>query len=323
MNTGPVGVFVVDANNDGVPDLVINTMRTVPSANKSFLSLNDGHGNFTTTQLAGDALVQAAGDFNSDGNLDFSLSSSGSQVILFGDGQGGILFAPTQRTCFNAPGPDVHFAADFDHNLTVDLVANDVYFPGNGHGGFGSSISFTPDPLTNLALGDFNGDGRPDMVIASQSSLVTTKINNLATPVSILAFANAVGIPSASNTSVGQPITVSTFVNSSCGVPTGTVTYSEGSTTLGSAPVNIYGQAALDLTFSTGGVHTITPVFTGSLDPATNTVYGNSTSPPITRRTRSPHRASADGHADRFSQSRARAQPHHLDGFGHRPFRSS
>ncbi len=68
-------------------------------------------------------------------------------------------------------------------------------------------------------------------------------------------------------------------MNSFCGVPTGSVTFTDGTATLGSAPVNVYGVAAMDTTFPTGGSHNIGAAFTGTLDPATNTFYGNSIAP--------------------------------------------
>lgn len=273
----PLSLTVVDANNDGLPDLVINTGGINIEAN-SFLSFNDGKGGFITSQLASDGLLQGFGDFNSDGNVDFIVPGvNGAHPILFGDGQGGILYAPSSRTCFEVQGG---FGIDFDHNQTIDLVGS-VYIPGNGHGGFGNSIGLSPDPINVLAVADFNGDGRPDLVLADFHTLAAIQLNNVATPVSISAFSNIRNIASAFNTSSSQQVTLTAFLNSACGVPTGSVTFTDGTTTLGSAPVNSYGVASLDTTFPTGGTHNIGASFTGSLDPATNTFYSNSIAPPF------------------------------------------
>ena len=274
----PLSLTVVDANNDGLPDLVINTGGINIEAN-SFLSINDGKGGFITSQLASDGLFQGFGDFNSDGNVDFIVPGvNGAHPILFGDGQGGILYAPSSRTCFEVQGG---FGIDFDHNQTIDLVGS-VYIPGNGHGGFGNSISLSPGPINVLAVADFNGDGRPDLVLADFHTLAAIQLNNVATPVSISAFSNIRNIASAFNTTSSQQVTLTAFLNSVCGVPTGTVTFTDGTTTLGSAPVNSYGVASLDTTFPTGGTHNIGAAFTGSLDPATNTFYSNSIAPVFT-----------------------------------------
>ncbi len=272
----PLNLFVVDANNDGLPDLVTNTGGiNVPA--DSFLSINDGQGGFITTQLASDAVVQSFGDFNSDGNVDFfAPGTNGAHMFLFGDGQGGILYSPSQRTCFNQP--EGQFGIDFDHNQTTDLVGG-VYTPGNGHGGFGDSIGLSPDPINPVAVADFNADGRPDLVLIGPGPASAIFLNNVATPVSISASSNIRNAASVFNTNAGQQVTLTAFMNSFCGVPTGSVTFTDGATTLGSSPVNIYGVASLDTTFTSGGIHNIGAAFTGTLDPATNTIYGNAVAP--------------------------------------------
>ena len=280
-NTLPFALFVVDANNDGLPDLVINTSGPVNSGvAKSFLSINDGNGGFITSQLASDSVLKAIGDFNGDGNVDFFVPGiNGAHMFLFGDGQGGILYIPSQRTCFNQP--EGQFSIDFDHNQTIDLVGG-VYTPGNGHGGFGDSVSLSPDPINPVAVADFNADGRPDLVLIGPGPVSAIFLNNVATPVSISASSNIRNAASAFNTTSSQPVTLTAFMNSFCGVPTGSVTFTDGTATLGSAPVNIYGVASLDTTFTTGGIHSIGAAFTGTLDPATNTIYGNVVAPPFT-----------------------------------------
>ena len=278
-NGAPFNLLVVDANNDGLPDLVTNT-GGINLASSSFLSINDGKGGFISTQLASDGILGGFGDFNSDGNVDFLVPGvNGAHPVLFGDGQGGILYTASSRTCFEAPGGG--FGIDFDHNQTVDLVGGDIYIPGNGHGGFGNSISLSSGPVNALAVADFNGDGRPDLVVADFHNLAAIQLNNVATPVSISAFSNIRNLASVFDTNAGQQVTLTAFLNSSCGVPTGTVTFTDGTTTLGSAPVNIYGVASLDTTFPTGGIHSIGAAFTGNLDPATNTFYSNVIAPPF------------------------------------------
>jgi hypothetical protein len=277
LHNAALGLVVVDANNDSRPDLVINMSVPPGPTLKTFLAINDGKGGFISSQLAPDATMQAFGDFNGDGNLDFFVPGQ-NQVILFGDGQGGVLYAPTRRTCFNVPGPAL-FGVDFDHNLTTDLVGNDFYSPGNGHGGFGDAISFSAVPLNTLAVADFNADGRPDLVTVTPGPVASVQLNNTATPVSVSASSNTRDAASVFNTNTGQTITLTAFINSFCGIPAGSVTFKDGATTLGSVPVNIYGAASLDTAFTTGGIHNITAAFTGTLDPATNTIYGDSAGP--------------------------------------------
>jgi hypothetical protein len=66
-------------------------------------------------------------------------------------------------------------------------------------------------------------------------------------------------------------------VNSYGGVPAGTVTFFDGAQSLGSAPIDIYGIAAVTTAFSTAGLHNnLTASFAGTLDASTSMVFGNS-----------------------------------------------
>ncbi len=161
-----------------------------------FLAINDGKGGFVTSQLSSDTPVQAVGDFNSDGNVDFFMPSQ-NLTVIFGDGQGGILYSPSHRRCFNQP--EGQFGIDFDHNQTIDLVGG-VYTPGNGHGGFGDSIGLSPGPINPVAVADFNADGRPDLVLIGPGPASSIFLNNVATPVSISASSNIRNIASVFNT---------------------------------------------------------------------------------------------------------------------------
>src|SRR5205823_4705318 len=73
-----------------------------------------------------------------------------------------------------------------------------------------------------------------------------------------------------------QPIAFSVTIASLAdnGTPTGTVTFLDGSTVLGTAPVNDAGQATLTIAAFSVGPHTITAVFSGDANhaPSTSTV---------------------------------------------------
>jgi hypothetical protein len=102
-------------------------------------------------------------------------------------------------------------------------------------------------------------------------------LNNLTAPANISASTQLLLSLSAATTSVGLPVTLSASVVSYGGVPSGSVTFFDGTQSLGSAPVDIYGVAALTTSFATPGLHNnLTASFAGTLDPATNTVFANS-----------------------------------------------
>jgi hypothetical protein len=76
--------------------------------------------------------------------------------------------------------------ADLSGNGRADLLqiafdsgASLAVFPGNGDGTFQGTLFFAADagPI-DLAIGDFNGDGKPDIVVAnSQSNDITVLLN--------------------------------------------------------------------------------------------------------------------------------------------------
>jgi Bacterial Ig-like domain (group 3)/Putative Ig domain len=74
--------------------------------------------------------------------------------------------------------------------------------------------------------------------------------------------------PSTSATSVGEPITFTATITAppGTGTPTGTVTFMDGNTVLGRAPVNPVGPASLTESSPSGVAPTNTPLGTGSLD---------------------------------------------------------
>jgi hypothetical protein len=109
----------------------------------------------------------AIGDFNHDGKLDLALTLDRSLSILLGNGDG------TFRQSVSYPGVFYSIvAADFDDDGNLDLVvapdADSIsVFLGNGDGTFQSPIS---SPTTYacgfMAVGDFNGDGKVDVVVS-------------------------------------------------------------------------------------------------------------------------------------------------------------
>lgn len=278
-NTPPAELLLLDANKDGKPDLVVNTARVVAGfIHESFLLPNDGAANFSVSHLANAGFgsdtagfVTAIADFNGDGFPDLLFGPGTPVFIMFGDGHGGTLFT------LRGPAPQ-GFAADVDGNQTIDLVSPaGSYFPGNGHGGFGDSIPLSfPQGSTLIAVADFNGDGKPDFVLQSGSN-VSVVLNSLTAPATISASTQLLMSLSAATTSVGLPVTLTASLTSFGGVPTGTVTFFDGAQSLGSAPVDIYGIAAFTTAFSIAGLHNnLTASFSGTLDPSTNTVFGNS-----------------------------------------------
>jgi hypothetical protein len=170
-------IGVADFNRDGKVDLAI----TAGNAGISIL-LGNGDGTFqaagTYDPGAGDLVV---GDFNSDGNLDLAVDDNSGISVLLGNGDG------TFQTPYNVvPGSSGYTGAglataDLNGDAILDLVSGGpggftmeafgAVYLGNGDGTFGSPIPFMVGYQANeILLGDFNGDGKVDVVIPQGNS---------------------------------------------------------------------------------------------------------------------------------------------------------
>src|SRR5262249_49260351 len=135
-------------------------------------------------------------------------------------------------------------------------------FAGNGDGTFQSLIRL--DLLTGgngpegVAAADLNGDGLVDLVASNNGDAPRTVgvLRTNATGTS----ATKTSTPLSTSTApavFGQPVTLTALVTSAAGAPTGTVTFRDGTTTLGTAQVNAAGQATLAVSLAVGN-HALT-----------------------------------------------------------------
>ena len=100
-------------------------------------------------------------------------------------------------------------------------------------------------------------DGAPNFQVSSGTTQLTVTGGAIATTNTTVS-----GTPNPS--AVGQLVTFTANVFSSSGIPTGTVQFLDGFTSLGTATLNGSGQAILSTNSLTSGTHTITATYQGS-----------------------------------------------------------
>jgi hypothetical protein len=295
VGTAPLSVAALDLGN-GQVDLVV---ANHDSSNVSVL-VGNGDGSFgpahnidVTTQVSGfvaHPLTLQAGDFNGDGKPDvlisqFAGADAGESLVTLLPGNGdGTFGAPITRDAgFGLIGLAV---ADFDADGNLDFAMSEAFgvqvevFPGNGDGTFGTPGFFHIGNFpSGPASGDFNGDGRPDLAAPLFANTVSVLLNTSGEAAATTTTLNT-SVPSAV---FGQAQTLTATVNSSAGTPTGSVTFFDGNTALGSAPLNAAGQATLTVALGVGN-HVLTASFGGSsaMGPSTSTAVVGTVSPAAT-----------------------------------------
>jgi uncharacterized protein (TIGR03437 family) len=170
-----------DLNGDGFADLVV-LGTPEGSTYRIWVWLNNGAGGFAAVRelpLNSRPLALALGDYNSDNRLDLLISIGGSDQALLGlpnDGTGNFgtprNLLPLRDGVYTRLEP-----TDVDGDGKLDLIVSAatssssiLVYRGDGAGGF--TTQTTLEQLrSDWAVGDFNGDRRPDVVLAFPDEL--------------------------------------------------------------------------------------------------------------------------------------------------------
>jgi hypothetical protein len=196
---GNQAVAVADFNRDGIPDLV----ALAPSLGSVSVALGNHDGTFQSASnfsvVGGNPTAVAVGDFNGDGNpdvvtMDNSDNSSGEVNVLLGNGDGTFqapldFQLPTTPLSYQTGGAMAVGDLNGDGKLDLVFLGTTTYYGpysessannlnvllGQGDGTF-SAASTVPiiegGYYGSLALGDFNGDDKLDVVTAGANGVV-------------------------------------------------------------------------------------------------------------------------------------------------------
>ena len=273
----PSSIVTADFNGDGNPDLALTSIPSGASlGNAVSLLLGNGDGTFKSPTLFGVGYLPssaAIGDFNGDGALALAVANSGSNTVslLLNAAQA----VPTMNLV--SSGSPSSFGQSVTFTITVTAsVSNGVPPTGTVTIENGSSV-LGSGPLVNEAF----SVSTPALPTGSDpiSAIYSGDSNYQAHTVAITqtvqqAAANVVLVSSLNPSNPNQSVTfTATVTSTTSGQPTGTVTFLDGATVLGSSPLN--GEEA---TFTTGplsiGTHTITARYSGdgNFNPGTSPV---------------------------------------------------
>lgn len=273
--TGSNHAVLADLNNDGVTDIAVTCMAHymdgAPPTRQLAVLLGNGGGSFRPArilELPGDPYSVAAGDLDQDGNTDLVIQSfrAPSLFLLFGDGTGSF----TIRTLSHGGARIYAVLADFDSDGSLDIAASGEegisVFANRGNRDFLGPVA-TSGLFTHCAAGDFNNDGRMDLVTANSLQREVYVFSNSPADVRVSTFLLSKEVM------YGEVLPLTGDVwgdNTTFSRARGKVFWYEGQTLLGSADLMQqwpWSVARLDLRLP-AGVHTITARYEGDELPA-------------------------------------------------------
>jgi Bacterial Ig-like domain (group 3)/FG-GAP-like repeat len=286
LNSNPTAIAVADFNNDGNLDLAVTT--TVANAVFSSGAVTIWTGNSNGVFTAGNSLAIntngmptsiATANLSGKDSLGLVIGNSDATVVVLTNKNGRFSLA---SRAFTVAGVGTVAASDLNVNGAVDFVtanagasggnsSNSItVVPGNGSGKISKPISFAAGASpSDVAIADFNNDGRPDVATAnSGGGTVSILINTSQVPQ--VSTKTVVTAPTSSTPGGSDLMLTATITGSKASVlpgviyPTGTVNFFDGSTLIGSATIGVNSNQAVFTTNSLiVGVHQLSAVYKG------------------------------------------------------------
>jgi hypothetical protein len=255
-----------------------------------------GDGTFQSANFEGPfgyPYTVAVGDFNGDGKMDLAVGGESNDPIGFpvnltvsvfpGNGDGTFSLKPqyTVGPVMNPGSPSSSLStvsvADIDGDGNADLVVSELggtaeyFLLGDGTGAFqaGSPVQLSSAQRTT-AIGDFNGDGIADLAIFEQNN------NLVVLPGASTAIIHTSTTLSSSENPAAAGDNISLTAKVSTSTATGSVTFFDGTVTIGSATLGNAAGGIVSVSVSSlaVGTHSLTAAYSGdgTHSPSTSAV---------------------------------------------------
>jgi Bacterial Ig-like domain (group 3)/FG-GAP-like repeat len=273
-----------DLNGDKKQDVIVTSSNQGTQAGGMvFVYLGKGDGTFQTAASFSAGTFPGpvtAADLTSDGKLDLLVAATNSDLttgtltVLPGKGDGTFGTAITSQISEGSgssivvgntvPGgePHVILGTCCGDNLTLDLVSlgDGTFLP------LAQQDSTLPIGVSAqlVKLVDVNGDNLPDLAMVSNQYAIEVFLN-LSGSQATATPTNAALTASAATITLGQSETFTATVTpqSGTGVPTGSVTFLDGGTSIGTGTLNGSGVATLTTSALAQGAHSVTANYPG------------------------------------------------------------
>jgi hypothetical protein len=184
-------VAAVDVNGDKKADLLVNLTDSNLNPAGVGLLLGNGDGTFQAakTVAGGSDILYTVADFNHDGKPDLAVNTSTAVQVMYGNGDG--TFSKGPQLLPSNGGPTRAWAFDLNGDGKADLIMDSRTISGSGYntsttqyigaflsggGSFGNELVFSGGTsgtfefgttintlVTDIAGGDFDGDGKADI----------------------------------------------------------------------------------------------------------------------------------------------------------------
>lgn len=183
LTNSPSSIYCNDFNNDGNMDITC----AGAGGNGIFMLLGNPSGIMSAPSLfsnaGGPSYSVFGGDFNNDSNIDIVTCNNNLIGVMMGNGIGSFSTTSsyTVTNSFNVLTADVNC----DGNLDIICGNSSVnggsicFFQGNGAGNFSLPVYYSSGP-GSIAMGEFNSDGRTDLVFGYSPNFIKILLNTSA-----------------------------------------------------------------------------------------------------------------------------------------------